>query len=176
MMSSLSPVFSSEPALASGFTTWDASDLFTILDDTSLCPVEVNPGPGNTNSCQIQNQCYPNPGFKDKPFNQTGLNVVLPDKDDRREKRKKSNRESARRSRMKQQKHLEDVRSQFHQLKRDNRELENQLRYAMHHCQHAKIEKDRLRLEHHILQEKLLNLRQVLVLRQIQQSSTCASW
>ncbi|KAG2327173.1 hypothetical protein Bca52824_009901 [Brassica carinata] len=154
-MSSTFPVFSSElvlpnyvPALESGFPLWDdAPDLFSIFGSL-VCPVEVNPGLEKTNL----------------------------DKDERRKKRKRSNRESARRSRIKKQKHLEDVRSQLNQLNTDNRDLVNRLRYVMHHCQHAKMENDRLRLEHQTLHDKLLNLRQALVLRQSQQSSTCVTW
>ncbi|CAH8390520.1 unnamed protein product [Eruca vesicaria subsp. sativa] len=116
------------------------------------------------------------PGLANKPSNQTGLNIFLLEKDERRRKRRKSNRESARRSRMKKQKHLNDVRSQLNQLNTENHELGNKLRYVMHHCQHANMENDRLRLEHQILRDKLLNLRQALMLRKFQQSSTCATW
>lgn len=168
-MSSNFTVFSSEPgtcsALESGLTPWNhASDIFSMFD-SPVCPVEVNPGLEKTNSCPIQTRNDPNPGLED---------THLPDKDERRKKRKKSNRESARRSRIKKQKHLEEVRSQLNQLNTENRDLVNRLRYFMHHCQHAKMESDRLRLEHKVLLDKLLNLRQALVLRQVQQSSTCA--
>ncbi|CAF2088281.1 unnamed protein product [Brassica napus] len=152
IMSSNFTVFSSEP------------DIFSMFD-SPVCPVEVNPGLEKTNSCPIQTRNDPNPGLED---------THLPDKDERRKKRKKSNRESARRSRIKKQKHLEEVRSQLNQLNTENRDLVNRLRYFMHHCQHAKMESDRLRLEHKVLLDKLLNLRQALVLRQVQQSSTCA--
>lgn len=176
-MSSIFPVFSSEPgtcsSLESGLTPWNhASDIFSMFDSPA-CLVEVDPGLEKTNSCPIQTKNNPNPGLEDKPFNNTGLSTFLPDKDERRKKRKKSNRESARRSRIKKQKHLEEVRSQLNQLNTENRDLVNGLRYVMHHCQHAKMESDRIRLEHKILHDKLLNLRQALVLRQVQQSSTC---
>ncbi|CAH8364067.1 unnamed protein product [Eruca vesicaria subsp. sativa] len=178
-MSSIFPVFSSEPGscsvLETGFTPWDdASDLFSMFD-SPVCPVEVNPGLEKTNSFPIQTKNNSNPGLEDKPFNQTGLNVFLPDKDERRKKRKRSNRESARRSRIKKQKHIEEVKSHLNQLTTKNRELVNRLRYVMHYCQRAKMENDRLRLEQQILHDKLLNFRQALVLRQVQQSSTCAT-
>ncbi|VVB18172.1 unnamed protein product [Arabis nemorensis] len=182
-MSSISPVFPSEPVLAnhvpaleSGFTPWDdASDLFSIFD-SPVSPAEINPGLEKKNPCQIQNQSYFNPRLKDIPLNRTGSNDAFSENDERRKKRKLSNRESARRSREKKQKHLEDMSSQLNQLKIENQALVNQFRYVLDQCQRAKMENARLRLEHHILHEKLLNLRQALVLRQIQQSSTCATW
>ncbi|CAL9245037.1 unnamed protein product [Arabidopsis halleri] len=171
-MSTFSPVFANHvPALETGFTPWDASDLFSIFNPPVL-PMEVIPGLEKTNPSQIQNQSYSNPGLKDKPLDRTGSNVV----DERRKKRKLSNRKSAQRSRIKKQKHLEDVRIELNKLEIENGELENRLRYVVYHCQREKMENDSLRLEHRVLHEKLLNLRQALVMRQIQQSSTCASW
>lgn len=181
-MSTISPVFLSEPllpnhvpALETGFTPWDASDLFSIFN-SPVSPMEVNPGLEKTNPSQIQNQSYSTPGLKDKPLNRTGSNGVSSDKDERQKKRKLSNRKSAQRSRARKQKHLEEMRSKLNQLKIENLELENRVRYVLYHCQREKMENDRLRLEHRILHEKLLNLRQALVMRQIQQSSTCATW
>lgn len=177
-MSTFSPVFSSEPvfanhvpALETGFTPWDASDLFSFFN-SPVSPMEMNPGLEKTNPSQIQNQSYSNPGLKDKPLDCTGSNDV----DERRKKRKLSNRKSAQRSRIKKQKHLEDVRIELNKLKIENRELENRLRHVLYHCQREQMENDSLRLEHRVLHEKLLNLRQALVMRQIQQSSTCATW
>ncbi|EOA14598.1 hypothetical protein CARUB_v10027849mg [Capsella rubella] len=171
------PVLSNHvPALETGFTPWDdASDLFSIFN-SPVRPMEVNPGLDKINPTQIQNQRYSSPGFKDKPLKHTGSSGVSSDKDDRRKKRKLSNRKSAQRSRIKKQKHLEDVRSKLNQLKFENRELKNRLRYVLYHCERAKMESDGLRLEHRALHEKLLSLRQALVMRQIQQNSTCATW
>lgn len=135
--------------------------------------MEVNPAVEKTNSCHKSDPC---PDMEDRPSNLTGLNVFFPTKDEREKKRKKSNRESSRRSRMKKQKYLDDLRSQLNQLNTENRELGNKLRYVMHHCQGANMENERLRVENQILHEKLMSLRQALVLRQIQQSSTCATW
>ncbi|KAJ4887586.1 basic leucine-zipper 5 [Raphanus sativus] len=183
-MSSILPGFLSQPEVANHvltletrFIPWDdgASDLLSIFD-SPVCPVEVNPAVEKKNSCQILNKSHSCPDMEDKPSNLTGLNVCFPKRDEWQKKRKKSNRESARRSRMKKQRYLDDLRSQLNQLNTENREIGNQLRYVMHYCQHANMENDRLRLEHKILHEKLLNLRQALVLRQIQQSSTCATW
>ncbi|XP_010484440.1 PREDICTED: basic leucine zipper 43-like [Camelina sativa] len=183
-MSTISPVLSSEPVLSNqvpawetGFTPWDESDIFSIFS-SPVSPMEVNPGLDKTNPSPIQNQRYSSPGLKDQqPLkNPTGSNVVSSVKDERRKKRKLSNRKSAQRSRIKKQKHLEDVRSKLNQLKFKNRELHNRRLYVLYHCERVKMENDRLRLEHHALHEKLLNLRQALAMRQIQQNSACATW
>lgn len=163
MMSTISPVFSSEPGLATpvlafetGFTPCDISHLFSVFDSSmDLLPDYVNP-------CSV---------------NRSGSDVAPTENtDDRKNKRKLSNRESARRSRVKKQKHLEEMSIQLNQLKNEKRELTNQLRYVLYHCRRINTENDRLRMEHRILQEKLLHLRQVLMLRQIERSSICASW
>ncbi|VVB05076.1 unnamed protein product [Arabis nemorensis] len=163
MMSTISPVFSSEPGLVTpvpafetGFTPLDISHLFTVFGSSmDLIPDYVNPG----------------------RVNRTGLDVSPTENtDDRRKKRKLSNRESARRSRVKKEKHLEELSIQLNQLKIENRELANQFRYVLYHCQRTKTENDRLRLEHRILQDKLLNLRQILMFLHIERSSNCATW
>ncbi|KAL1195041.1 bZIP transcription factor 2 [Cardamine amara subsp. amara] len=167
MMSTISPVFSSEPGLVThvpayetGFSLWDISHLFSVFNSsTDLIPDSANN--------------YLRPGS----LNRTGSNVAPTENtDERKKKRKLSNRESAKRSREKKQKHLEEMSIQLNQLKTQNRELTNQLRYVLYHCQQTKTENDRLRLEHRILQDKLLNVRQVLMFRQIERSSNCATW
>ncbi|CAN8278473.1 unnamed protein product [Cochlearia groenlandica] len=155
MMSTISPVYSYEPGLVSsvsafetGFTPWDISSLSSLFNYSSITPIPN----------------YPNPGSVDNYSNQTGSNISPADNTDdhRRKKRKLSNRESAKRSRMKKQKHLEDMNFQLNRLKIENRELVNQLRYVLNHCQLAKKENDRLRVEHRVLLDKLFNIRQVI--------------
>ncbi|KAF2543111.1 hypothetical protein F2Q70_00036065 [Brassica cretica] len=167
-MSTISPVFSCEPGLTApvqasegGFTSWDISHLFSFLDSSS------------TNIIPDSASEYLRPGS----VNRTGSNVDLTDcTDERRKKRKSLNRESAKRSRVKKQKHLDEISVQLNQLKIQNRKLKNQLRYIYYHCQRTKMENDRLRLEHRMLHDTLLNVRQVLMLCQIESSSECATW
>ncbi|CAA7055955.1 unnamed protein product [Microthlaspi erraticum] len=168
-MSTISPVFSSKPGLltpvpafGTGFTPWDISNLFSVFDS----PMDQIPGSVHE---------YVTSGS----INRTGSDadpIPTANTDERSKKRKLSNRESAKRSRVKKQKHLEEMSIQLNQLNIENRELVNQLGYALYHCQRTKMENDRLRLEHRILEEKLMNIRQILMFLQIEQSSNCAMW
>ncbi|AEE78587.1 putative transcription factor bZIP family [Arabidopsis thaliana] len=155
MMSTISPVFSTEPGLLTSvlpafetsFTPWDISHLFSVFDSL------IDPKPVSTHDYGSVNQI----GSDMSPTDNT---------DERKKKRKLSNRESAKRSREKKQKHLEEMSIQLNQLKIQNQELKNQLRYVLYHCQRTKMENDRLLMEHRILHDKLLNIRQVLMFRQ----------
>ncbi|EOA25285.1 hypothetical protein CARUB_v10018599mg [Capsella rubella] len=162
MMSTISPVFSAEPSLATfvpafetGFTPWDISHLFSVFDSSSSLDDPI-------------------PSFSTHDVAPTTKNIT----DERKKKRKLSNRESAKRSREKKQKHLEEMSIQLNQLKTQNQDLTNQLRYVLYHYRRTNTENDRLRLEHRILQDKLLNMRQVLMFRQIleRSSTNCATW
>ncbi|CAH8355934.1 unnamed protein product [Eruca vesicaria subsp. sativa] len=168
MMSTISPVFSCEPGLTThvpafdtGFTPWDISHLFSVFDSS------MNLIPESAHEYQSHDS-----------VNRSGPDVVPTDNytDEWRKKRKLSNRESAKRSRVKKQKHLEDMSIQLNQLQNENRELTNQIRYVLHHFQRTEMENDRLRLEHRMLHDTLLNIRQVLMLHQIDRSSDCPTW
>ncbi|XP_010559269.1 PREDICTED: bZIP transcription factor 2 [Tarenaya hassleriana] len=178
MMSTIPPVFSSEPGLANpfpafetGFTPWDGSDIFSMFNSSEDEPVETKPGFEKHTSPQTQAQTNSSSGSDDKSQNR-----FVSDMDERRKKRKISNRESARRSRMRKQKHLENMRTQLNRLRIENRELTNRLRYVVYHCQRARAENDHLWLEHRILVEKLSNMRHVSMLRRMQQASENATW
>ncbi|MCD9639180.1 hypothetical protein HAX54_023556 [Datura stramonium] len=82
--------------------------------------------------------------------------------EERKRRRKISNRESARRSRFRKKKHLNNLTDQVNQLKVENRELKNRLCVATHHCQAAQSETDRLILESIVLQQQLAGLCQIL--------------
>lgn len=77
-------------------------------------------------------------------------------------RRKKSNRESARRSRFRKKKHLDNMTEQVNRLKVENRQLKNRLCIATHHCQAAQSETNRLILEKIVLQQRLAGLCQIL--------------
>ncbi|GMP27674.1 hypothetical protein CsSME_00003557 [Camellia sinensis var. sinensis] len=89
--------------------------------------------------------------------------------DERKRRRMISNRESARRSRMRKQKHLENLRNQVNRLSVGNREMMNRLRLVTHHSQLVRRENERLRLESAMLREKLWAVHQVLLVRELRQ-------
>ncbi|KAH0680330.1 hypothetical protein KY290_022512 [Solanum tuberosum] len=82
--------------------------------------------------------------------------------EERKRRRKISNRESARRSRLRKKNHLENVTEQVDRLKAKNRDLKNRLWLAIHRCQAAQRETDRLRLESFVLQQYLVELHESL--------------
>ncbi|KAK6125342.1 hypothetical protein DH2020_040911 [Rehmannia glutinosa] len=81
--------------------------------------------------------------------------------DERKRRRMISNRESARRSRMRKQKHVENLRNQANRLKVGNRELMNRLRLVVHQTQLFRSENECLRSEAVILRQRLWDIRQV---------------
>ncbi|XP_073315491.1 uncharacterized protein [Primulina huaijiensis] len=96
--------------------------------------------------------------------------------DERKHKRMMSNRESARRSRMRQQKHLENLRNQVNRIKVSNRQTMNRLSLVVHQNQLVLRENEYLRSESAMLRQRLWDIRQVLLVRQLQQnlnSSAC---
>ncbi|XP_038883065.1 bZIP transcription factor RISBZ3-like [Benincasa hispida] len=95
--------------------------------------------------------------------------------DERKRRRMESNRESARRSRMRKQKHLENLRNMVNKLKVENRELSNRLRFTVYEVNRVRTENDHLQTEHTILSQKLLYSRRVLIFRQFQRQLGYAS-
>ncbi|KAI3747835.1 hypothetical protein L6452_10517 [Arctium lappa] len=96
--------------------------------------------------------------------------------DERKRRRMISNRESARRSRMRKQKHLENLRNQVNRHKAGNREIMNRLRFVSHHGQLVRQENERLRSESVMLRQKLWDIRQVLLVRQLQSQLLSSAW
>ncbi|CAO2830429.1 unnamed protein product [Amaranthus hypochondriacus] len=86
--------------------------------------------------------------------------------DEKKRKRMISNRESARRSRMQKQKHVEILNYNKKQLEIQTRERSNQLRLMTHHIQLVRKENERLKSESVILRRKLYELGQMWQLQQ----------
>ncbi|KAI3712997.1 hypothetical protein L1987_71567 [Smallanthus sonchifolius] len=87
--------------------------------------------------------------------------------EERKRRRMISNRESARRSRVRKQKHLENLRSQLNRLKAGNRDLMNRLRVVNLHGKLLRQENRRLVSESVMFQQKLRDIRHALHVRQL---------
>ncbi|KAG8474870.1 hypothetical protein CXB51_031599 [Gossypium anomalum] len=164
MMSTVPAIISSNPMMESDpfpslQSTWDCSQLFSTTQSV---------GPARSGSASTepnQTQTHSNSGLDES--NQT-LSII----DERKRRRMISNRESARRSRMRKQKHLENLRNQANRLRIENRELINRLRFLLYHCYRVRTDNDRLRSESTVLRQKLLDMHQNLLFKQLQQFSS----
>ncbi|KAG7026919.1 bZIP transcription factor 2, partial [Cucurbita argyrosperma subsp. argyrosperma] len=88
--------------------------------------------------------------------------------DERKRRRIESNRESARRSRMRKQKHLQNLTNLLNKLRVENKELSKRFRFTMYQANRIRSENDNLLTEHEILRRKLLYSRGELISRQFQ--------
>ncbi|KAJ4966042.1 hypothetical protein NE237_017891 [Protea cynaroides] len=139
------------PDFEGGFTPWEN------LEDDLFSSFQSQPSPDPVNS---------NNSGSDEPSNQplVGLSAM----DERKQRRKESNRESAKRSRMRKQKHLEGLRNQVNRLRFENRDIANRLNTVNHHSHLIRRDNDRLRSESVLLRQRLSNIRRFLVLRHLQ--------
>ncbi|KAK8562968.1 hypothetical protein V6N13_018479 [Hibiscus sabdariffa] len=81
---------------------------------------------------------------------------------ERRRKRMISNRESARRSRMKKQKHLDDLRAELTQLRTDNQRILARVNVAAQHCLNIEAENSVLRAQADELGHRLNSLNEII--------------
>ncbi|WMV18269.1 hypothetical protein MTR67_011654 [Solanum verrucosum] len=88
---------------------------------------------------------------------------------ERKRKRMISNRESARRSRIRKQTHLENLRNQSNRLKLENRDLTNRVQLVIGHYQLVERNNEMLRVESVLLRQRLEGIRDILITRQLQQ-------
>ncbi|KAI9106936.1 hypothetical protein K1719_022464 [Acacia pycnantha] len=82
--------------------------------------------------------------------------------DERKHRRKQSNRESARRSRWRKKRHLENLTNLVNRLKTENRQLKNQLGFTLHQHLIFSLENAQLRSESEILMTRLSHLYRAL--------------
>ncbi|XP_060193622.1 bZIP transcription factor 2-like [Lycium barbarum] len=163
------PVFSpkesppSEPVISNSDSGSDDSKPNSIHSSSG----SDEPG-GNNNNNNNSNRCPDKRKRKPTTSNR--------DIDERKRRRMVSNRESARRSRMRKQKHLENLRNLANGLKLANRELMNRLRLITHQCQLVQCDNERLRTESAMLRERLEAIRQILILRQLEQFNSYSAW
>ncbi|KAK8937068.1 Light-inducible protein CPRF2 [Platanthera zijinensis] len=88
--------------------------------------------------------------------------------EDRRLRRMISNRESARRSRMRKQQHLEELTAELNLLKSVNRDLSNRLWTVNQHTHIFRRDSFRLRADSTALRRRLKEIRRILLFRQLQ--------
>ncbi|XVF63796.1 hypothetical protein PTKIN_Ptkin09bG0115800 [Pterospermum kingtungense] len=82
--------------------------------------------------------------------------------DQRKRKRMESNRESARRSRMRKQKHLDDLVSQVTQLTKDNNQILTSINFTTQHYLNIEAENSVLRAQMMELSQRLDSLNEIL--------------
>ncbi|KAJ4701582.1 Basic-leucine zipper transcription factor [Melia azedarach] len=82
--------------------------------------------------------------------------------DERKQRRMISNRESARRSRWRKKRHLENLTEQVNRLRAENRELKNRLNIVLNQCNVVGRENDRLTTEYVALWTRLADLYQII--------------
>ncbi|GAB2279585.1 hypothetical protein Dimus_014228 [Dionaea muscipula] len=87
--------------------------------------------------------------------------------DERKQRRKESNRESAKRSRIRKQQQLESLRKELNRLESVSREKSNQLELAIRHCHRVLKENHRLRAESVMLRRRLTEMSRLLELRRL---------
>ncbi|CAL5197817.1 unnamed protein product [Lathyrus oleraceus] len=164
MLSTLSPSdpFLDNPfsAFSGGFPPWDFHDLFSDdLESTTPLPITSSSGSDEPNQAQK----------KQKPDSDEPNHRVI---DERKRRRMLSNRESARRSRMRKQRHVENLRNQLNKCRIENRELKNRLQFIVFHYNRIRTENEWLRSERTVLNQRINNYTQILVYQQFQPFST----
>ncbi|CAK9178487.1 unnamed protein product [Ilex paraguariensis] len=82
--------------------------------------------------------------------------------DQRKRKRMQSNRESARRSRMKKQKHLDDLMAQVTQIRNENNHILTSMNVTTQHYLHVEAENSVLRAQMMELSQRLQSLNDIL--------------
>ncbi|XP_006362088.1 bZIP transcription factor 53-like [Solanum tuberosum] len=156
------------PSLYDDFTQWDyieptsifpepgVESVFSPMQSPTPEPViSHDSGSGSDKSKPDSPNDSPNPGSDDLA--------------ERKRKRMISNRESARRSRMRKQTHLENLRNQSNRLKLENRDLTNRVQLVTGHYQLVERNNEMLRAESILLRQRLEGIHDILITRQLQQ-------
>ncbi|XP_058735068.1 basic leucine zipper 4-like [Vicia villosa] len=167
MLSTLPP---SDPFLdhpfSAGFPPWDFHDLFSD-DLESTTPITITSTSGSDEPNQPHEKRKPD---SDEPNHRS---VVI---DERKRRRMLSNRESARRSRMRKQRHVENLRNQLNKCRIENRELKNRLQFIVFHYNRIRTENEWLRSERTVLNQRINNYTQILVYQQFQFQPFSTAW
>ncbi|XP_052195460.1 bZIP transcription factor 44-like [Diospyros lotus] len=177
------------PSFDPGFPPWDFQEPFfslvqqepPIFSTKPQEPVVTDSGSENLNPKPVTSSSGSGDSNRNPKHNRnnSGCGSDEPNRkasvqDERKRRRMISNRESARRSRMRKQKQLENLRNHVSRLRITNRELMNRLRIVTQHCHLVRIDNERLSSESAMLREKLWAVRQVLLVRELGQISPFA--
>lgn len=130
------------PVHETGFTPEELEELLSFLESDE--PVSPNSGSEGSSGRAIYSE------------------------DERKQRRKVSNRESARRSRMRKKRELENLTDQVNRLNIENQQLKNRLSLVINQCHVAWLQNEQLRSESVALSEKLLDLYLTLAAMQSQ--------
>ncbi|MCE3051540.1 hypothetical protein HAX54_050107 [Datura stramonium] len=162
------------PSFYDDFTSWDCIEpaftypeqgvesVFSPMQSPTPEPVTSNESgsgsdkskPDSPNS-SVNNNDGPNSGPDDPAISE------------KKRKRMISNRESARRSRMRKQTHLENLRNQSNRLKVENRDLTNRVQLVTGHCQLVEKHNEMLRTESILLRQRLEAIRLLFTLKRV---------
>ncbi|XP_051149986.1 basic leucine zipper 4-like [Andrographis paniculata] len=137
MMATENPVAFQLPVLEHSLSPSDIHELFSLLQSEPSIP--------STSSSDT--------------FNRAGPVYSL---EERKNRRKMSNRESARRSRWRKKTHLDNLTNEANRLRLENRELKNRLCSLTRDCHVVQRHSNRLLTESIFLQRRLAGLRQIL--------------
>ncbi|KAI3460134.1 hypothetical protein Pfo_016797 [Paulownia fortunei] len=121
-----------------------------VLEDT-LSPTEIH---------ELFSLLQSGPSTHSTSSSETNRSVYSVE--ERKRRRMVSNRESARRSRLRKKRHLENLTNEVNRLKVENRELKNLLCVLTHDCHLVQRDSNRLLSESIYLQHKLTGLHQIL--------------
>ncbi|KDP41589.1 hypothetical protein JCGZ_15996 [Jatropha curcas] len=138
------------PVLETGFTASEIEELLSLLES----PSSTSSPPSSTSS--------PNSGSEES-------NRVVYSVDERKRRRMISNRESARRSRWRKKRHVENLTVQVNRLGIQNQELKKRLGSVLDHCHVLWRENNQLTTEYLALQARLSDLCHTLVAMQTMQ-------
>ncbi|XP_051117666.1 bZIP transcription factor 11-like [Andrographis paniculata] len=153
-----------------GFPQWEPFDppvLFPVDEEPAVFTPQSSTEPVSSNSGSDEPPCdsltvTPGPD---------SVSVI----DERKRRRMISNRLSARRSRMRKQKHLENLRSLLNGLRFENRERTVRVRFMAQQNLIVRVENEHLRSEAAALRRRLWDIRQVLLVRELQQQLNSSS-
>ncbi|KAJ4747356.1 Basic leucine zipper 43 [Rhynchospora pubera] len=107
------------------------------------------------------------PNSNDTSLETTEQENTLTVEDSRRLRRMKSNRESARRSRMRKQIHLEELGIQLDQLQAQNHDLRTQLGSVLSRCSLVRQENKRLQIEALLFKKRLDEAQTLLLINRL---------